>query len=160
MALFDADQAGFMQGPVSLNVGACDLDGAPSVARAVGCRIAPDRGNVRILLSRTQGALVLAHVREHGAIAVVFSDPATHRALQVKGRDAVVAEAGPEDLAVVARYRETFPALLAPYGYAPEMVTALLHCPEDDLVAVAFTPSAAFVQTPGPGAGAVLGAAS
>ena len=34
--LFDAELAAFMQGGISLNVAACGIDLAPSVARAVG----------------------------------------------------------------------------------------------------------------------------
>jgi hypothetical protein len=158
MALFDAEQAAFMQGPVSLNVGACGADGQPSLARAVGCTISPERGAVRLLLSRTQAALLLAHLRERGAVAAVFSDPLTHRTIQLKGQDAAAAPATPDDLEVARSYRAGFASVLGPLGHPPELIHALLDYPDHDVVALSFTPSAAFNQTPGPGAGAPLGA--
>jgi hypothetical protein len=49
------------------------------VAPAIGCRITPDSGEVRLFVSRLQAAPVLAHVRETGRLAAVFSRPSTHR---------------------------------------------------------------------------------
>jgi hypothetical protein len=157
--LFDAGLAAFMQGGISLNVGACGIDLAPSVARAVGCRISPGRTSVRLLLAASQAAAVLGHVRETGKFAVVFSEPATHRTVQLKGGDAVVDAACADDIAAAARYRDAFACHLDPLGHPPAMVRALLHCPDSDLCAVHFTPSAAFSQTPGAGAGQALGTA-
>jgi hypothetical protein len=157
--LFDAELAAFMQGGISLNVGGCGSDLAPSVARAVGCRISPERTSVRMLLAASQAAALLGHVRETGKFAVVFSEPATHRTVQLKGADAVVDAAGADDIAAAARYRDAFAAHLDPLGHPPALIHALLHCPDSDLCVVRFTPGAAFSQTPGAGAGQALGAA-
>jgi hypothetical protein len=154
--LFDAELAAFMQGGISLNIGACGADLRPSVARAVGCRIAQDRRTVRILVSQVQAAPVLEHVRATGALAAVFSEPATHRTVQLKGVDASVEPAGAADLGAAATYRQAFIDHLEPLGYAPALIGALLACPDADLVAVRFTPMAAFSQTPGPDAGRAL----
>jgi hypothetical protein len=156
-ALFDAELAAFMQGGISLNIGSCGADLRPSVARAVGCRIAQDRRTVRILVSKVQAAPVLGHVRAAGALAAVFSEPATLRTVQLKGVDASVEPASAEDLAIAAAYRQAFISHLEPLGYAPALIGALLACPDADIVAVRFTPSAAFSQTPGPDAGRALG---
>ncbi|TFW34008.1 hypothetical protein [Massilia horti] len=158
--LFDAELAAFMQGGISLNIGSCGPDRRPSVARAFGCRIAADRRQVRMLVSSSHAAQVLAHVRATGVLAAVFSEPSTYRTVQLKGVDATVEPATPEDLAAVAACRAGFVAELEPLGYAPDMVRALLGCPDADIVAVRFTPSAAFSQTPGPDAGRALGVAS
>ncbi len=39
-------------------------------------------------------------------------------------------------------------------GYGPQYVAAMLAAPLQDVVAVSFTPTSAFDQTPGPRAGA------
>ena len=41
-------------------------------------------------------------------------------------------------------------------GYGPQYVAAMLAAPLQDVVAVSFTPTSAFDQTPGPRAGAQL----
>jgi hypothetical protein len=157
--LFDAELAAFMQGGISLNVAACGIDLAPSVARALGCRISPERTSVRLLLSSGQAAALLGQVRQTGKLAAVFSEPASHRTVQIKGVDALVEAAGEDDVAAVARYRDAFVAHLAPLGYPGEVIRAFLSCPDSELCAIRFTPSAAFQQTPGANTGQALGVA-
>jgi hypothetical protein len=154
--LFDAELAAFMQRGISLNLAGCGADLAPSVARAVGCRIDAGRTGVRLLVSQAQAACVLAHVRANGKLAVVFSEPATHRTVQLKAVDAVVEAAGADDVETVTRYRDAFVAHVELLGHAPAQIRALLACPDSDLCAICFTPSAAFSQTPGAGAGQAL----
>lgn len=154
--LFDADHAAFMQRGVSLSVASCGHANLPSVARALGCRIADDQRKVRIMVSEKQAADVLAHVAQRGALAVVFSEPSTHRTVQLKGQDASVEKVVAADLQAVARYRASFVQELVPLGYDPKLIHALLACPDADLAVLAFTPNAAFSQTPGPNAGQAL----
>ncbi|HZV65643.1 MAG TPA: hypothetical protein VFG03_12135 [Telluria sp.] len=154
--LFDVDQAAFMQRGISLNVGSCGTDLQPSVARAVGCRISADRRTVRLLVSARQAAAVIAHLEQGGALAAVFSEPSTHRTVQLKGQGAAVEAPVPGDLATVARYRDGLVEELRPLGFAPALVRALLACPDSDIVALCFTPCAAFSQTPGADAGRAL----
>lgn len=154
--LIDEEHAAFMEGRISLTVGSCGADKRPSVARAAGCRVAPDRKRVRITLSGTQAAAVLAHVRETGRIAAVFSSPPTHRTVQLKGKDAVVEPGTPDDAATVARYRDNFVEVLDPLGFEATMIRTLLAFPDSDIVAVSFTPDEAYSQTPGPNAGSPL----
>jgi hypothetical protein len=154
--LFDDELAAFMQGGISLNLATCGADLRPGVARAVGCRVSPDRRTVRLLVSRAQAAQVLAHVGATGKLAAVFSEPGSHRTVQLKGVDARAEAAHADDLLVAALYRGAFVAHLEPLGYPPALIQALLDCPDRDLVAVCFTPSAAFSQTPGPTAGQAL----
>ncbi|HEU4372455.1 MAG TPA: hypothetical protein VFS02_03145 [Telluria sp.] len=154
--LFDAEHAAFMQSGISLHMAACGAELAPSVARALGCRIAPQRTSVRLLVSRAQGAALLAHVGENGRLAAVFSEPSSHRTVQLKATDATVEAAGADDIAAVARYRDAFVAHLETSGYNPALIRAFLACPDSDLCAIRFTPCAAFSQTPGAGAGEAL----
>lgn len=145
-----------MEGGVSINVAARTPDLLPVLARALGCRVATDRHQVTLFLSRSIAAAVLACVEANGAIAVVFTRPSTHQTLKLKGTDARVQEVEPGDLPLVEAYRRRFAQDLSSIGYTPEFAAAVVPL-MDDLVAVRFTPSAAFDQTPGPGAGKALG---
>jgi hypothetical protein len=147
----------FMQRGVSLMVGACSDDKMPVVARATGCRVFKDQGKVSVLMSATQGAEVLRCIRQNGAVAVVFSQPSTHRTIQVKGKDASVTGAVSDDHDLAARYRDMFAAELAPLGFNPDLIRTFLACPPADLVSLNFTPDEAYTQTPGPAAGQRIG---
>lgn len=154
--LIDADHAAFMQGGVGISVAACDADRIPTLARATGCRVSPDRRRITIFISASQAAPVLRCVRENGAIAVVFSEPPTHRTVQVKGRDAAVSDLEDDDLQRIAAYLDAFSRQLAPLGHRDMLVRMLLTRPASDLVRLSFTPAEAFSQTPGPNAGEPL----
>jgi len=154
--LFDEAQAAFMQGGVSITIAACSAAAIPEQARGGGCRISPDRRRLTVFISSIQGEQVLRCVREHGAIAVVFSQPSSHRTLQLKGRDAAAGLPDEGDLKRIAAYREAFAAELAPLGFEPELVRALFAYPDSEILALSFTPCAAFSQTPGPRAGEPL----
>jgi hypothetical protein len=155
-ALIDAEQAAFICGGVGVSVATCRPGGLPAIARATGCRVSVDRRVVTLLVAATPGAAALDVVRRTGAIAVVFTQPSTHRTLQLKGNDAriVLLERGDPDL--VERYVRAFAADVAPFGFSEAYMRALLACPADDLVGVQFTIAAAFSQTPGPRAGEPL----
>ena len=150
--LLDPAEAEFVQGAVSISVAARTADLTPVVARALGCRVATDRRQLRVFLSRSIAAAVLACLEENGAIAVAFTLPSTHQTLKLKGRDAQLIEPDPADLPWIEDYRRRFALDLAVIGYTAEFAGAVVPV-MSDLVAVRFTPSAAFDQTPGPGAG-------
>jgi hypothetical protein len=154
--LLDEEHAAFIQGGVSILAAARDAANAPKLARAVGCRVSPDRQRVRVLLSAAQAAGALAAVRATGAIAVGFNEPSTHRAFQLKGTDAVVSGVEPGDLETATHYVDAVAADICRLGWSSAFARALVAFDPAELVAVAFTPSAAFDQTPGPRAGARL----
>lgn len=154
--LIDDELAAFMQGGISLNLAARDGRMMPSVARALGCRVTGNGRSVRILVSQQQAAQVLADVRETGMLAVVVSEPASHRTFQLKGGRARIEAPGAEDLLAVHAYRVSFPAHLEGLGYPPLMIRTFLSCPDEDVVAIVFSPDAVFLQTPGSHAGSEL----
>ncbi|ANQ84704.1 hypothetical protein [Azoarcus olearius] len=156
-AILDAAHAEFISSGISINAASCRPGGLPALARATGCRVSDDRREVTVLFGARAAADLLEGVRRSGMIAVVFSDPPSHRTVQLKGSDALVVpvEAGDEDR--VERYRRAFAAVLAPFGHTEALVRALLAVPPGELVAVRFTPLSAFSQTPGPQAGEPLG---
>jgi hypothetical protein len=147
------DDVRFMQGGVSISVASRDRRFVPSLARSAGCRLSPDHRHVTILLLRSQARQLLRDVADTGAIAVVFSEPSTHRTIQLKGSDARIDTVQPADTAVADGHRTAFADDIIPLGYVRELAYAIHGFTPDDLVAVTFTPTDIFQQTPGPGAG-------
>jgi hypothetical protein len=155
-ALIGAEQAAFLCGAVGISAATCRPGGLPNIARATGCRVSADRRSVTLLVAATPSAALLDDVRRTGSIAVVFSQPSSHRTFQLKGSDARIVPLEPGDAAVVERYVAAFVAHLAEFGYAEALIQALLACEADDLTAIRFTIEAVFSQTPGPRAGEAL----
>jgi hypothetical protein len=151
-----AAQIAFMQGNVTMYAAATGADLSPQVARATGCRVDATSNRVTIFVNATYAAAVIASVRAHRTLAVVFSQPHNHQAIQLKSHDAQIAAMQNDDWVLVADYRERMIAHISPIGFAPEMLRAFFGTSVSDIVALQFTPCAAFDQTPGPNAGAAL----
>ncbi len=151
------DQVAFLQGPVSMNIGAVGRDGWPCVCRAHGCVVARDRRSLTVWLSAQRGKNVLDALDAGSAVTLVISRPATHATLQLKAGSATrVAVSAAHKLAsarCVAALGAEFDALN--YGSEmPALVTAAL--PADQLVGLRLAPEVVFDQTPGPQSGKVL----
>ena len=69
---------------VSVIVGSLDAQLRPSVMRAVGSSVGPGEGEITVYLSRPQSRQLVQDIAATGHIAVVFSEPSTHRTLQLK----------------------------------------------------------------------------
>lgn len=153
------EQAALIARRVSIIVGSRDAELRPHVMRAVGCRLSDDRRRVTLLMPAHSSQAVLTDLRANGQIAVVFSEPTTHRTLQLKGEDAVVAPCGPDDAELAERNLQGFTDEIGQLGFTAQVAqTILAH--EHDLLAIHFTVASAFEQTPGPAAGEPLAAAS
>lgn len=152
-ATLDSEHAEFITAGVSIIVAGRDAQNETTVARAVGCRVTGDRRRVTVFLPAGQSGALLADVRANGCVAVVFSEPTTHRAIQLKGADAAVVPLAADDPHLLAAYRTRLAARVAPLGFSEAFVRAVLSVVPGDVVAIAFTPSGAFSQTPGPKAG-------
>lgn len=153
------DHAAFVSGPVSIVAASRDARNVPSIGRAAGCVVAPERRSVAIFIAQAQAPQLVEDVAASGQIAVVYTRPSTNRSLQLKGTDARTRPPTAAELAAVARYVEAFGGEITPLGHSMEQARTLFRHQEGDLVAVEFTPTSAFVQTPGPGAGAAVGVA-
>jgi len=155
--LLTPGQAAFLQGPLSMNVGAVGRDGWPCVCRAQGVMVARDRRSLTVLLSASRGRAVLEALDAGSAITLVASRPATHATLQLKAMRAVRAGASAAQRAASERCVAAFAGELETLGYATGMkITLASVLPTDDLVALRFVPDIVFDQTPGPDAGRVL----
>jgi len=144
---------------VSIIVGSRDAALRPHLMRALGCRLSADRRVLTVWINPRPAAQVLADLRANGRIAVVCSEPTTHRTLQLKGDDAQVLECGDDGEALVERHLQRFTDELADIGLPAEVARTLLRR-DDGLVALRFTVRQAYDQTPGPQAGAALHAAA
>jgi hypothetical protein len=154
--LIDEELAAFLQSGVSVHAASRDAGNVPDMVRCLACRVAADRRRVTVFLLASQCGAMLGDFAANGAIAFVASQPSTHRTVQLKATDAVVGTPQPGDEELVARQHAGFEADLVKLGYAPALPRTLVANDWPDVVAVTFTPTAAFVQTPGPGAGAPL----
>jgi hypothetical protein len=152
----DAAHAEFIQGGVSVIVASRDAARVPDAVRGCGCRVSRDRRRVTVLLDRVRAGALLDDLGANGMIAVVFSQPSTHRTIQLKGTDAVLVATRPADRALAAAHREDWIGELMRIGYSREFAEAFWGPLPAALAAVAFTPTAAFQQTPGPAAGQPL----
>jgi hypothetical protein len=144
---------------VSVIVGSRDAARRPTLMRAVGSRIAAQGREVTVYLSRPQSRQVLDDIAANGQVAVVFSEPSTHRALQLKASRATLRPARPDEAPLLARYLASMEHEIRQVGFPAEVTRAMLACRLEEVVAVTFEPEQAFDQTPGPRAGAPLGAA-
>lgn len=153
VAPLDEALAAFVTSRISVQVAACDEHGATSLVRALGARVAADRMRVTIVMARSQAEPVLRMLRANGKIAAVFSEPVTHRTIQLKGRDAAIEAATPADEAELAPYASAMAAHLRAYDVPEAFTRAMVSCPPGDLIAVSFSPCEAYGQTPGPHAG-------
>jgi len=141
-------RTGFM-----ITVASRDAAHVPSVTRALGCRVSPDRRRVTVFLLASQAATLLRDLRATGAIAAVFSQPSTHRTIQLKGSDATLGAIEPGDIELIDANAAAALADLVLSGFPESFARTLFAYDAPDLVAIGFTPSTAFVQTPGPQAG-------
>jgi hypothetical protein len=158
-ALIDDAMLALMQRRVSIMVAARDAALRPHLMRAVGCRVSADRRRVGVLLPRATAQAVLDGIAAHRAVAVVISEPSTHRSLQLKGDDAVVEPLAPGDVSLMDAYAGRFADELALIGIARPLALAILDRGDGDVRVVGFTPTQAYEQTPGPRAGHALGSA-
>jgi hypothetical protein len=154
--LLDDEHAAFIQSGISIIAASGSADNVPSLDRALGCKVSPDRRRVTIFLSVSSARRLLDDIRRSGRIAVVFSEPPTHRTIQLKGKDAAIVATASADHEIVKTHAEAMVRSVVRIGNPEPVVRAVMTCPFDELTAVAFTPSSAFVQTPGPRAGAPL----
>jgi len=146
----------FIASGVSIFVASRDISNVPTLVRALGCRIAPDRQRISVFVASFQCLALLQDVRATRVIAAVFSQPSTHRTIQLKGTDAAVEQLENGDADIMQLQARAFAADLALLGYPPILAQTMLAYAPNEVVAITFTATAAFVQTPGPRAGAPL----
>ncbi|ROZ79571.1 pyridoxamine 5'-phosphate oxidase family protein [Ramlibacter sp. WS9] len=155
-SLLPPDLAAMMERGVSVNVASRDAAMRPSLMRAVGSSVADGGRAITVYVSRRQSRQLVQDIAATGHIAVVFSEPSTHRTVQVKATRATLRDAEAADAPVLARYLASMEHEIQLVGYPPEVPRAMLAHRLEDVVAVTFEPELAYDQTPGPRAGTRL----
>lgn len=148
--------AAFIQGAVSILVASRDRRHVPSVARAIALRVSPDRARVTLLLATEQCRQLLADIEASRAVAVVCTQPSTHRTLQLKGSDAHMTALADGDYELAAQHNAAFAEEIVPLGHARALALTVHDVTGQTLSAVSFGVDALFEQTPGPRAGTRL----
>lgn len=153
--LLSAAELDLMQRGVSILVASSDAGRRASVAHAVGCRVrqVASASEVTVLLRPSHCPALLADIRRSAQVAVAFCLPSTHKTLQLKACDARLEPPQPDDRALVLRSARAFGDDIALINEPAELGRQIFTGEEADLVALVFTPLAAFDQTPGPRAG-------
>lgn len=144
----------FMQGRVSIIVSTADAGRRSNLVRAIGCRV--DADEVCLFLTVPQSAQVLSDIRAGSAVAVVFSEPHSHRTVQIKSRGATIGTPEPGDDALLERYACGFELELALVGLGPAFARTIIRRDGGGVVTLRLQVEAAFQQTPGPQAGQPL----
>ncbi len=152
--LLDEATAAFIAGPsASLAITSRDARNRPSLVKAVACRVSADRRRVTLYLDQQLGQAVVQSVREGFPVAAVFSEPATHRTLQLKADRAEVGAISPAERELARQQFNNIVEHITALDYPEDGVRCYFNYTPEQLVAVSFTPTEAFEQTPGPRAG-------
>ena len=154
--LIDEEVAAFLQSGISMHAASVAPGNIPALTRVAGCRVSPDRRTVTVYVVESQSRELLEDVRACRAIAAVFTKPGSHRTVQLKGIDARPVAVAAEDAADVDRQVAGFDAILQKAGFPERFGWTLAGGSPLGLAGIAFTPTGAFVQTPGPTAGTAL----
>jgi hypothetical protein len=152
--VLDADKAAFLQGGCALIVATVSPDGEPYATRGWGLTLLPDDA-VRLLLA-ADDAVTIGLAAAGGALAVTAADVRTLRSVQLKGQAVGVEPAATDDTARAARYCDAFFTDIEETDGTPRAQCDRLM--PAGYVACTIAVDAVFDQTPGPGAGASLGA--
>jgi hypothetical protein len=155
-AVIPIDLLALMERGISVLAASRNAALVPSVMRAIGSSVEDAGRRITVFVSRRQARQLLEDLAT-GPIAVVFSEPATHRSIQVKASKCSLRDGRPEDAPLLARYLASMEREVQRVGYPPHLTRAMLAHDPHDVVAITFTPEQAFEQTPGPRAGAAIG---
>jgi hypothetical protein len=152
------DLLAFLQRGLSLYMGSTDASGGPQVARALAIRPLPGP-QLALAVPAEPAAGLLAAIGSTGQVALVLCQPSTHFTVQIKGRDACVEPLPAEQWPELRRNRDAFSAEILGFGFDSDFTDAWFSVAgngPEALRLVRFTPSGAWNQTPGPGAGAPM----
>ncbi|MFC5585322.1 hypothetical protein ACFPOD_09370 [Nitratireductor kimnyeongensis] len=153
--ILSAELSEFCESGVSVIIAVGGRGNVPLSGQGCACRVL-EGGRMRILLLRRSNQAILAAADQGAPVAVTFSQPHTHRSIQIKGVDVITGECSPSDRQAAVEQLAGLEQELRDVDYARRFTEAYCAVDVDDLVALDFYPVAAFVQTPGPGAGAEL----
>jgi hypothetical protein len=147
--------AEFCQSGVSIVLASCDHNGRPVVGRGLACRIEPD-GKARVVLRKSSNPKLLKALADGARFAVTFTQPSTHRSIQLKAPSARIVDTNVGDAPAALAQTSDFRRDLMDVGYSESFARTYCGFEPHDLLTITFAPEQAFVQTPGPNAGSAL----
>jgi len=151
--LLDESHAAFLQSGLAIDLASHEAGRVPVMARALACRVSPERRQVTVFVSAGHNRRFLDAVAPNGAIAAVFGHPGTLETIQLKGADAAVVPAAAGDETIVASEVDAFVTTIRSLRFSEMVARREMRIDVHGLAAVTFTITEAFVHTPGPAAG-------
>lgn len=125
----------------------------PNGARVIAVKVLEDCEHLVAYVPVAGAELVLADLEANGQAALAFARPADDRACQIKGERVSIRDAEPSERAMVQQQWAGLLEQLQLVGIPPLATEAWSTWP---CMAVTLRVTAAFDQTPGPGAGSAL----
>ena len=156
MVLDDEHIAFMSRDAISTAISTRNHSNRSAVSKGLAVRVRADRRTVEIFVDAERSTEVLNDVRAQSPVAVVCSEPSTHRTIQVKGPGAAIEMLAADEVQFVAGKVDALVKHIVPLGYADNAIRVYLTYTPSRLVKIVFPASAAFLQTPGPGAGAPI----
>ncbi len=153
----DADPLALLDRGVGVSIASRDANRLPDLVRALGAT-RDESGVITVYVSGRDARHVLDDLRSNGAIAVVFSQPTSHRTVQVKAGRVEIVSGREADVAVARERIAAMAQELERAGYDRAFATRMLSFVPEELVLVRLRPEQVFDQTPGPHAGRALDA--
>jgi hypothetical protein len=152
----EADIADFITHHVAMIVASASADRVPSLARVYGCSVSADRRVVHVMVLADHSVTLLDDLRATRRIAVVATNPSTHKTIQLKGVVDAIAPIQPVERLGIQTFMQTFGDDIKLLGFDNQFTRAFTPEFAAEVVRISFLPAAMFVSTPGPQAGAPL----
>lgn len=143
-------------GAVSSALAARDASNQPSVCKGLAVRVRDDQRTVEVFMDAQRSADVLRDLSAGSPVALVCSEPKSHRTIQLKGVNVRIEAIAPGDMQFVGAKVDAVIEHIVPLGYQDAALRAYFTFTAAALTKIVFETTAAFLQTPGPGAGAPL----
>lgn len=141
----------FLAQTLASEAAACSPDFIPASSRAYAARVEGER--IKLFVERQLGSELIQNLLSSNQIAVVFCLPEGEQAIQIKGTDIQITPSTAEDLPRIQAYCDDFVDTVCPLGYMRPFLAAYIACDTSQAIAISFTPTDVFEQTPGPLAG-------
>src|SRR5688572_3383601 len=126
------DLAAMIARGVSVIVASRNAALRPSLMRAVGSRLEAGGQDITLYLSRPQSRQLLEDIAATGHVAVVFSEPSTHRSVQLKAASVQMRSADAGDMTALASYLRSMEHEITQVGFSAPLARAMLaHRLED-----------------------------
>lgn len=149
-SMIDRALAGFLEGGLSIHIGARDARLQPSGARAAAVTVESDGSHLLVYVPDLGASRILPDLESNGQAAISFGRPTDDRACQVKGTVTAIRKATPDERPVITAQWQGFMRQLELVGIPPDLALGWANWPA---IVVRLKVTAVFEQTPGPLAG-------